>query len=80
MTTHFDIKDEVGRSNLVKLVKDHLGSTKTPISFIPHLVEVFARVEENTTSRIVQVEIFFKLILDEDYFILEKKMRFAHHF
>jgi len=55
MTAHFDIKDEVGRRNLVKLVRDLLGSNKTPISFIPHLVEVFARVEENTQSRIEQI-------------------------
>ena len=62
MTTIYDLRDEVGRQNLCKLIKDLLSSAKTPVSFIPTLVTVFTKVEKNAQSRIDQVaEIIFEM-------------------
>jgi condensin complex subunit 3 len=55
ITRVFDLADETGRQHLVSLVKALLTSTKTPVSFIPALVEVFARVEKDPQSRVNQV-------------------------
>eukprot|EP00090_Calanus_glacialis_P042984 TRINITY_DN7612_c0_g1_i1.p1 TRINITY_DN7612_c0_g1~~TRINITY_DN7612_c0_g1_i1.p1 ORF type:complete len:1486 (-),score=621.94 TRINITY_DN7612_c0_g1_i1:145-4602(-) len=55
MTTIYDLGDEVGRTNLCKLIKDLLTSTKTPATFINSLVTVFTKVEKNAQSRVDQV-------------------------
>ena len=55
MCSIYDLGDEVGRQNLCRLVKDLLISSVTPASFIPHLVDVFTRVEGNVQARIDQV-------------------------
>ena len=55
MTLLYDLGDEVGRKNLRKLVKDILISNKSPVTFVPSLVEVFNKVEKNPQSRVDQI-------------------------
>ena len=55
MTLIYDLGDEVGRQNLSKLIKDLLTSSKTPVTFVSSLVEVFNKVEKNPQSRVDQV-------------------------
>ena len=55
MTLIYDLGDEVGRQNLCKLIKDLLTSSKSPVTFVNSLVEVFNKVEKNPQSRIDQV-------------------------
>ena len=55
MTLIYDLGDEVGRQNLCKLIKDLLTSSKSPVTFVASLVEVFNKVEKNPQSRIDQV-------------------------
>jgi len=55
ITSIYDLGDEVGRGNLVGLVKELLCSSKTPVSFVPVLVEVFSKVEKSVQQRIEQV-------------------------
>ena len=55
MTLLYDLGDEMGRINLRKLVKDILISNKSPVTFVPSLVEVFSKVEKNPQSRVDQI-------------------------
>ena len=55
MTLLYDLGDEVGRKNLRKLIKDILISNKSPVTFVPSLVEVFNKVEKNPQSRVDQI-------------------------
>ena len=55
MTAVYDLADETGRQPLLSLVKALLTSSKTPVSFIPALVEVFANVEKDPQARVNQV-------------------------
>ena len=55
MTLIYDLGDEVGRQNLSKLIKDLLTSSKSPVTFVSSLVEVFNKVVKNPQSRIDQV-------------------------
>ena len=55
MTLIYDLGDEVGRQNLCKLIKDLLTSSKSPVTFVSALVEVFNKVEKNPQSRVDQV-------------------------
>ena len=62
ITTIYNLGDKVGRGNLVLLLKELLCISKTPVSFVPVLVEVFSKVESNVQQRIDQV-----LFLKFDY-------------
>ena len=55
MTLIYDLGDEVGRQNLCRLIKDLLTSSKSPLTFVSSLVEVFNKVEKNPQSRVIQV-------------------------